>query len=48
VHDPENKIIWKAKIPEKIKIFFVVTGKQGVLTKENMIKRNGQGDPACY
>jgi hypothetical protein len=42
------KEIWKAKIPLKIKIFIWMVAQSAILTKENMISRNWQGDPACY
>jgi hypothetical protein len=42
------KEIWKAKIPLKNKIFIWMVAQNAILTKENMIFRNWQGDPACY
>ena len=39
------KFIWKAKIPHRIKLFLWLLENQVVLTKDNMIKRNWQGDP---
>ena len=42
------KFIWKAKIPHRIKLFLWLLENQVVLTKDNMIKRNWQGDPSCY
>jgi hypothetical protein len=40
--------IWKAKILEKIRIFMWLLEQKAVLTKDNMIRRNWQGSPACY
>jgi hypothetical protein len=39
--------IWKAKIPLKIKIMWLVAQK-AILTKNNMVIRNWKGDPGCY
>jgi hypothetical protein len=49
-HDngPDYKRVWKAKIPEKIKIFMWLVEQNSILTKDNMLKRNWQGDPCCY
>jgi hypothetical protein len=35
-------------MPEKIKIFMWLLEQKAILTKDNMIKRNWQGDPGCY
>jgi hypothetical protein len=40
--------VWKARLPEKIKIFMWLVEQKAILTKENMIKRNRVGDPRCY
>jgi hypothetical protein len=42
------KAIWKAKIPVKIKIFMWMIAQSSILTKDNMLARNWQGDPSCY
>jgi len=42
------KSIWKAKIPHRIKLFLWLLENQVVLTKDNLLKRNWQGDPSCY
>jgi hypothetical protein len=43
------KHIWKAKIPPKIKVFLWLIENEAMLTKDNMIKRNWQGDPTyCF
>jgi hypothetical protein len=48
----ENRVayreIWKAKIPLKIKIFMWMVAQRAILTKDNLIARNWQGDPNCY
>jgi hypothetical protein len=41
-------IIWKAKIPHKIKIFMWLAQKKAILSKDNMIKRKWTGEPTCY
>ncbi|TVU47444.1 hypothetical protein EJB05_07047, partial [Eragrostis curvula] len=43
-----HKHIWKAKIPQKIKIFMWLIENDAILTKDNMVKRKWQGDPTCY
>lgn len=42
------KAIWKANIPNKIKIFLWLMENNAVLTKDNMIRRKWRGDPKCY
>jgi hypothetical protein len=42
-----NKKIWKAQIPLKIKVFMWLLTQNAILTKDNMIKRNWQGDQHC-
>jgi hypothetical protein len=39
--------IWKAKIPLKIKIFMWMVAQKAILTKDNMVARNWQGDQAA-
>jgi hypothetical protein len=46
--EPFYKRIWKAKLPEKIKIFMCMLEQKTILTKENMLKRKWQRDPSCY
>lgn len=41
------KMIWKAQIPYKIKIFLWLLAKGATLTKDNMRKRKWTGDPTC-
>jgi hypothetical protein len=43
---PNYKRIWKAKIPEKIKVFMWLVEQGAILTKDNMVKRRWQGNPA--
>jgi hypothetical protein len=38
---PSFRVIWKAKLPEKI-------AQRAIVTKDNMIRRNYHGDPSCY
>jgi hypothetical protein len=45
---PYHKKVWKAKIPEKIKIFLWFILNNAILTKDNMVKRKWPGDPMCY
>jgi hypothetical protein len=42
------KRVWKAKLPAKIKTFMRLVEQKAILTKDNMIKRQWQGDPSCY
>jgi hypothetical protein len=45
---PSYSEIWKAKIPEKVKIFMWPVAQGSILTKDNMVRRKWQGDPGCY
>jgi hypothetical protein len=42
-----NKYIWKMKVPLKIRIFMWFLQKKVILTKDNLAKRNWQGDVRC-
>ena len=42
------KIIWKAKIPHKVKIFMWLLANGVILTKDNLLRRKWKGDPECY
>ena len=42
-----QKQIWKLKLPLKIKIFMWYLLKGDVLTKDNLAKRNWQGNSKC-
>lgn len=39
-----NRKIWKVKIPLKIEIFMLLVENDAILTKNNLAKRNWQGD----
>jgi len=43
-----HKMLWKGKIPTKIKIFMWLLMNDAILTKDNLLKRKWQGDPTCY
>jgi hypothetical protein len=43
-----NKKLWKSRIPLKVKIFMWLIQENAILTKDNLIKRNWQGDRRCY
>jgi hypothetical protein len=45
---PAYRNIWKAKLPEKIRIFVWLLAQGVVLTKDNMLKKNWARDPGCY
>jgi hypothetical protein len=42
-----HKIIWSLKLPHKIKIFLWYLVKGVILKKDNLIKRNWQGNKKC-
>ena len=42
-----NKWIWKAKLPLKIKIFLWQLFRNAILTRDNLVKRNWLGNPKC-
>jgi hypothetical protein len=42
-----NKQLWRIKIPLKIKIFMWYINKEVVLTKDNLAKRNWDGNKQC-
>jgi hypothetical protein len=42
------RVNWKVKIHEKIKIFMWLTTQKVILTKDNMLRRNWQGNSRCY
>jgi hypothetical protein len=46
--EPYHKMIWKGKIPSKIKIFLWLIMNKAILTKDNMIKRKWPESPTCY
>jgi len=44
---PSHKLIWKSKVPQKIKIFIWLLTNNVVLTKDNLIRRKWSGSPVC-
>jgi hypothetical protein len=44
---PYNTLIWKLKLPLKIKVFMWYLYKGVVLTKDNLVRRQWQGDKKC-
>jgi hypothetical protein len=44
---PYNTFIWKLKLPLKIKVFLWYLYKGVVLTKDNLARRQWQGDIKC-
>ena len=42
-----NKRLWKLKAPLKIKIFLWYLRRGVILTKDNLVKRNWQGNQQC-
>jgi hypothetical protein len=42
-----NKMIWKLKIPLKIKVFLWNLGRGALLTKDNLTKRRWKGSLTC-
>jgi hypothetical protein len=44
---PYNTFIWKQKLPLKIKVFFGYSYKGVILTKDNLVRRQWQGDRKC-
>ena len=44
---PYNTLIWKLKLPLKIKVFLWYLYKGVILTKDNLARRQWQGDRKC-
>jgi len=44
---PHNTFIWKLKLPLKIKVFLWYLYKRVILTKDNLVRRQWQGDTKC-
>jgi hypothetical protein len=44
---PYNTLIWKLKLPLKIKVFMWYLYKGVVLTKDNLVRRQWQRDKKC-
>jgi hypothetical protein len=42
-----KKYIWKMKVPLKIKIFMWFFHRKVILTKDNLLKRNWNGNTSC-
>jgi len=45
---PLNKLLWKFKLPFKIKIFIWFLIKGIILTKDDLLERNNKGDHRCF
>jgi hypothetical protein len=45
--DRSFKHLWKSKIPLKIKIWLWLIWHNAIATKDNLLKRNWNGDPLC-
>jgi hypothetical protein len=45
---PSYSRVWRAKMTEKNKVFMWLVKQRAILTKDNMKKRNWQGDSDCY
>jgi hypothetical protein len=43
-----KKALWKAKVPMKIKIFMWLVDAKAILTKDNLSRKNWQGDKRCF
>jgi hypothetical protein len=43
-----KKYIWKIKVPLKIKVFMWFLHRKVILTKDNLVKRNWNGNESCY
>jgi hypothetical protein len=44
---PNNSYLWKIRIPLKIKVFIWLLYRDAILTKDNLVKRNWQGNVRC-
>jgi hypothetical protein len=42
-----RRYIWKIKVPLKIRIFMWFLHKKVILTKDNLLRRNWQGNTTC-
>jgi hypothetical protein len=47
VNNPKKKL-WEAKIPMKVKIFMWLIDANAILTKDNLRRKNWQGDKRCF
>lgn len=46
--DKAYKFLWKVKLRLRIKIFLWLILHNAILTKDNLLRRNGKGDPKCF
>jgi hypothetical protein len=44
---PKNSHLWKIKVPLKIKVFLWLLYREAILTKDNLVKRNWNGNIMC-
>ena len=42
-----HKFMWKARIPQKIKIFLWLTLRNSILTKDNLVRSGWKGSVKC-
>jgi hypothetical protein len=45
---PNNRYLWKIKIPLKISVFLWLLYREAIVTKDNLVKRNWHGNVMCY
>ena len=43
-----HKFMWKAKLPQKIKIFLWLVLRNSILTKDNLVRRGWKGSVNCH
>jgi hypothetical protein len=44
---PNNSYLWKIKVPLKIRVFLRLLCREAILTKDNLVKRNWNGNVMC-
>jgi hypothetical protein len=44
---PNNSYLWKIKVPLKIRVFLWLLWREVILTKDNLVKRNWNGNVMC-
>jgi hypothetical protein len=42
-----HRVVWKLKLPSKIKVFLWYVRRGVILTKDNLVKRNWKGCTRC-
>lgn len=42
-----HKLIWKGRVPARIKIFLWLVINDAILTRDNLMKRRWKGEPTC-